>query len=77
MKLTPGDGRFDQRTLTRFLREKRLTQKEIDEYLKKLPDESKNAEPIALGEEAASAPAKKQQAKTPTFAAAEEEAATA
>ncbi|MDO8494784.1 MAG: hypothetical protein Q7S68_05555 [Deltaproteobacteria bacterium] len=35
---------FDTRTLEQAMRAGKLSKKEIDEYLKKLPDESKNAQ---------------------------------
>lgn len=45
-----GEPKFDLRTLPRQLRENRITQKEVEEYLKKLPDESHQSREIPLGE---------------------------
>ncbi len=78
MKTTCGDPHFDLRTLPRALRENRVNQKELDDYLKKLPDESKNAEEIKLGEEKSSPKPKGPRSKTkaPTFSPANEAEAT-
>lgn len=58
MKSHTGDPAFDLRTLPRALREGRVSQKDLGDYLKKLPDEAKQAEEIKFSE-AKSTPAPK------------------
>lgn len=53
MTIHYGDPKFDLRTLERSLREKTVEQKEMDKYLKSLPDESANAEEMKVFEEEA------------------------
>ncbi|MBI4224410.1 MAG: hypothetical protein HY609_05705 [Deltaproteobacteria bacterium] len=74
MKINFGDPQFDLRTLPRALSEKRISQKDVDDYLKKLPDEAKQAEEIKLGEAKPLPKPKKQKpaSKEPTFAPANE-----
>ena len=78
MKTTCSDPQFDLRTLPRALRENRVSQKELNDHLKKLPDEAKNAEEIKLGEERPSPKPKgpKSKTKAPTFSPANEAEAT-
>lgn len=63
------DHKFDQRTLKRSLREGKVTQKEWEAYLKNLPDESRNAEPMTDLEEEEDKKGKSNAShKEPTFA---------
>lgn len=45
-----SDSKFDLRTLKRYLREGKITQKEVDNYIKILPDETKKAKEVVLAE---------------------------
>lgn len=51
MTIQYGDPKFDLRTLERSLREKTVEPKEMDKYIKSLPDESANAEEMKVFEE--------------------------
>lgn len=55
MKLAKAldDKKLDIRLLDRLLAEGKITKSELDEYLKNLPDESTNSQPV---QSAASAP---------------------
>ena len=55
MKLAKAldDKKLDIRLLDRLLAEGKVTKSELDEYLKNLPDESTNSQPV---QSAASAP---------------------
>lgn len=86
MSIDYGDSQFDLRTLNRSLREGKITSKEVDHYLKGLPDEAKKSEEIAVCEpppakrtegsltqtRKSSALVRKASAKAPTFAPATE-----
>lgn len=73
MSIHYGNPKFDLRTLPRSLREGKTTPKEVDHYLKNLPDEAKKSVELGVGEVAQTpAPPKKSAAKTPTFALANE-----
>lgn len=77
MSIQHDDSKFDVRTLSRSLREGKLTKKELDQYLKGLPDESKKGVEFAVWEEATNPASKSRKSspkspKSPTFEAASE-----
>lgn len=79
MTLHDGDPKFDLRTLKRSLREGKITQKEVDDYVKKLSDEAQKAKEVVVFEEEAEGKRKSKrtgiaapEAKEPTFALAGE-----
>ncbi len=59
MKSPIINSQFDTRTVERTMREKKLTPKEVSDYLKSLPDESKNAEEVRMFDEEKKAPSKR------------------
>jgi len=63
MKSPIANSQFDTRTVERTIREKKLTSKEVSDYLKSLPDESKNSEEVKMFDEE-----KKASSKGLTFA---------
>ena len=71
MAIDSEKSKFDLRTLKRYLREGKITQKEWEAHLKNLPDESSKAEPLVMKDEE-----KRKTASTahrePTFALATE-----
>lgn len=71
MSIQYSDPKFDLRTLPRSLREGKITVKEVDQYRKNLPDETKKAKEIVVWQEAVTTP-RKSASKTPTFAPANE-----
>lgn len=72
MSIHFGDPKFDLRTQEQFLREGKLTQKELENNLKSLPDESKKTDEIPVYEEPSGEESGQENGKTPntpTFSA--------